>query len=143
MERVEELAQRKIIRIGLSATVNPLDAAARYLGGLYRTGNDFSERPVEIIAPDIERGKELKIHVPVEDYRVLEQGSVWPDIYTSLVKLIREHRSTLVFENDRATAERVAANVNAIADEELCLPITAAFQGTEGWRPRNGSRPVS
>ncbi|NLX77055.1 MAG: DEAD/DEAH box helicase [Clostridiaceae bacterium] len=122
MERVEELAQRKIIRIGLSATVNPLDAAARYLGGLYRTGNDFSERPVEIIAPDIERGKELKIHVPVEDYRVLEQGSVWPDIYTSLVKLIREHRSTLVFENDRATAERVAANVNAIADEELCRP---------------------
>jgi len=32
MERVEELAQRKIIRIGLSATVNPLDAAARLFG---------------------------------------------------------------------------------------------------------------
>ena len=122
MERLEALAQRKIVRIGLSATVNPLDAAARYLGGLYRTENGYRERPVEIIAPAIERGKELKINVPVEDYRVLEQGSVWPDIYALLVKLIREHWSTLVFVNNRATAEKVAANVNSIADEELCRP---------------------
>jgi len=122
MERLEALTQRKIIRIGLSATVNPLDTAARYLGGLYRTDSGYQERPVEIIAPAMERGKELKIHVPVEDYRVLEQGSVWPDIYTSLVKLIREHKSTLVFVNNRATAEKTAANVNTIADEELCRP---------------------
>lgn len=122
MERLEALAQRKIVRIGLSATVNPLDAAARYLGGLYHTENGYEERPVEIIAPVMARSKELKIHVPVEDYRVLEQGSVWPDIYTSLVKLIQEHQSTLVFVNNRATAEKVAANVNTIADEELCCP---------------------
>ena len=122
MERLEALAQRKIVRIGLSATVNPLDAAARYLGGLYHTGSGYEERPVEIIAPAIERGKELKINVPVEDYRVLEQGSVWPDIYALLVKLIREHRSTLVFVNNRAIAEKTAANVNSIADEELCRP---------------------
>ncbi len=122
LERLEALAQRKIVRIGLSATVNPLDAAARYLGGMYHTDSGFEERPVEIIAPVMERSKELKIHVPVEDYRVLEQGSVWPDIYTSLVKLIQEHQSTLVFVNNRATAEKVAANVNTIADEELCYP---------------------
>jgi ATP-dependent Lhr-like helicase len=122
MERLEALANRKIVRIGLSATINPLDAAARYLGGLYRDGNSYTERPVEIIAPVMERGKELKIHVPVEDYRVLEQGSVWPDIYALLVKLIREHKSTLVFVNNRATAEKTAANVNSIADEELCRP---------------------
>ena len=122
MERLEALAQRKIVRIGLSATINPLDAAARYLGGLYRDGNSYTERPVEIIAPAIERNKELKIDVPVEDYRVLEQGSVWPDIYALLVKLIHEHKSTLIFVNNRATAEKTAANVNSIADEELCRP---------------------
>ena len=122
LERLEALAQRKIIRIGLSATVNPLDAAARYLGGLTQIEAGFAPRPVEIIAPAVERSKELKIHVPVEDYRVLEQGSVWPDIYASLVKLIQEHQSTLVFVNNRATAEKVAANVNTIADEELCCP---------------------
>lgn len=122
LERLEALAQRKIVRIGLSATVNPLDAAALYLGGLTQTDAGFAPRPVEIIAPAVERSKELKIHVPVDDYRVLEQGSVWPDIYTSLVKLIQEHQSTLVFVNNRATAEKVAANVNTIADEDLCCP---------------------
>lgn len=122
VERLEALARRRIIRIGLSATVNPLNAAALYLGGYDRTESGFTPRPVEIIAPVMERSKELKIHVPVEDYRVLEQGSVWPDIYTSLVKLIREHQTTLVFVNNRATAEKVAANVNAIADEPLCCP---------------------
>ncbi len=122
LERLEALAQRKIVRIGLSATANPLDAAALYLGGLVQTESGFTPRPVEIVAPPVERSKELKIHVPVEDYRVLEQGSVWPDIYTSLVQLIQEHTSTLVFVNNRATAEKVAANVNTIADEDLCCP---------------------
>ena len=122
MERLEALAERKIVRIGLSATVNPLDTAARYLGGLVHTDKGYSERPVEIICPAMERSKELKIHVPVDDFRVLEQGSVWPDIYTELVKLIKEHQTTLVFVNNRATAEKVATNINSIADDELCCP---------------------
>ena len=95
MERLEALAKRKIVRIGLSATVNPLDTAARYLGGLVHTDKGYSERPVEIICPAMERSKELKIHVPVDDFRVLEQGSVWPDIYTELVKLIKNTKPLL------------------------------------------------
>lgn len=122
MERLETLAVRKITRIGLSATVNPLHTAARFLGGFTQTKDGFSKRPVEIIAPSMERNKELKIHVPVQDFRVPEQGSVWPDIYNALVKQICKHTSTIVFVNNRATAERVAANVNALADREICCP---------------------
>lgn len=122
MERLEVLAEHGLTRIGLSATVNPVETAAKFLGGLSRTGNGFVERPVEIIVPAIKREKEIKIHVPVNDFRVLDQGTVWPDIYDELVKIIPRHKSTLVFVNNRATAERVAANVNSIAGSELCQP---------------------
>jgi len=122
IERLEALAEHELTRIGLSATVNPIETAARFLGGLSQTDNGFRERPVEIIVPVIEREKEIKIHVPVNDYRILDQGSVWPDIYSELARIIPKHQSTLVFVNNRATAEKVAANVNSIAGTEICLP---------------------
>lgn len=122
IERLQNLTEHELIRIGLSATVNPVEAAAAYLGGMKKAGESYEKRPVTIIAPDMERNKELKIHMPVADYRVLEQGTIWPEIYDSVLKLIKEHTSTIVFVNNRAVAEKVAANVNALADEEICRP---------------------
>ncbi|MDU3174382.1 MAG: DEAD/DEAH box helicase, partial [Corynebacterium striatum] len=56
-------------RIGLSATVRPLSAVSNFLGG---------DRPVEIVAPPVEKRWQLDVHVPVEDMSDLptpEQGS--------------------------------------------------------------------
>ncbi|TYQ15818.1 UNVERIFIED_CONTAM: ATP-dependent Lhr-like helicase [Acetivibrio alkalicellulosi] len=122
LERLERLSERKITRIGLSATVNPIDMASRFLGGLKIVDGEYVERSVSIIAPVVERSKEVSVKVPVKDFRVLEQGTVWPDIYELLLKLIKGQKSTLVFVNNRATAERVAANVNNLAEEEICRP---------------------
>lgn len=47
--------------------------------------------------------------------------SIWPAIHPRLVKLIREHRSTMIFVNSRRLAERLAAAINELADEEIAL----------------------
>lgn len=122
VERLQHLVDRPITRIGLSATVNPLERAAAYLGGLEKKDGQYLQRPVTIVAPSMERIKDIKIHMPVADFRALEQGSIWPDIYDSIYKLVKDANSTIVFVNNRAVAERVAANLNSMEDEVICRP---------------------
>lgn len=47
--------------------------------------------------------------------------SIWPAIHPRLVKLIRGHRSTMIFVNSRRLAERLAAAINELAEEEIAL----------------------
>src|SRR5213076_3455717 len=68
------------------------------------------------------RAKELdlEIVVPLEDMTVPEEGSynsVWPSIYPEILKLVSEHRSTIVFVNNRRLAERLALRLNELANE--------------------------
>src|SRR4029453_5124874 len=83
---------------------------------------------------DAARGRALGVVVPVEDLRemgrTLDVGaidddadavrtSIWPYVHPRLLELIREHRSTLIFVNARRLAERLAAQLNDLAGEEL------------------------
>jgi ATP-dependent Lhr-like helicase len=135
LERIEELAQRPIQRIGLSATQRPLDEVARYLGGY---AQDQAPRPVEIVDASARKAFEITVEVPVEDMSRLgevivptideipegpaaavRQRSIWPAIYPRLIELIRAHRSTIVFVNSRRSAERVCAAINELAGAEI------------------------
>jgi len=131
---LERLAARTAVdpqRIGLSATVRPLDEVARFLGG--------TDREVAIVDAGRRKSLEVTVEVPVDDMANLgdrEQlpsgpaaalggaadaspRSIWPAIYPRLLELIRQHRSTIVFVNSRRLAERLAARLNELADEEL------------------------
>ncbi|MBE7519324.1 MAG: DEAD/DEAH box helicase [Thermoflexaceae bacterium] len=129
LERLEHLAGRPFQRIGLSATQRPLDEVAKYLGG---------DRPVRIVDAGASRELDLAVIVPVEDMsrpaeneiihgpsadgRDIEaRSSVWPAIYPRLLELVRAHRSSLIFVNNRRLAERLAARLNDLAGEELVL----------------------
>ncbi len=123
MERLDALLPKPAQRIGLSATVRPLDEVARFLGG---------SRPVEIVAPPAQKQWDLSVVVPVEDMSELgapaadQEGpaageerrtSIWPSIEEEVVDLVDRHRSTIVFANSRRLAERLTARLNEIATE--------------------------
>ncbi|MEX2101849.1 MAG: helicase-related protein, partial [Actinomycetota bacterium] len=132
LERLEELCARRPPRIGLSATQRPLEEIARFLGGHDDGG---ALRPVTIV--DAGRSKQLDVEVvvPVEDMGELgtrldepagdpaaavpQHASIWPAIHPRLLELIRAHRSTLIFVNARRLAERLSAQLNELAGEDL------------------------
>ncbi len=120
LERLCELTRVEPQRIGLSATQRPLEEVGRFLGG---TGRDVS-----IVDAGRLKTMEVRVEVPVEDMTRLTaededsakgMNSIWPAIYPRLLELIRGHRSTIVFVNSRRLAERIAARVNELAEEDL------------------------
>ena len=132
LERLEALADGPPQRIGLSATQRPLETIARFLGG---HADDGSTRPVSIVDAGHRKPMELEVVVPVEDMASLGQPmdlpasgpadtgpsrtSIWPAVHPRLLELIRAHRSTIVFVNGRRLAERLAAQLNELAEEDL------------------------
>ena len=113
LERLRALTQRDFVRIGLSATQRPLEEVARYLGGsdLDEHGQ-LTPRPVAIVDAGLRKDLDLHVVNPVEMFGPLPEKSVWPSIYRLLGDLIREHRSTIVFANNRRTVERITSFLN-------------------------------
>ncbi len=115
MERLVELTGNANgpQRIGLSATQRPLDEIARFLGG--------TDRKVSIVDCGLAKELQLSVRSPVPDLAKVG-GSVWPAVAQLVLDEIRKARTTLVFVNNRAQAERIAARVNTLAEEEIAQP---------------------
>jgi ATP-dependent Lhr-like helicase len=124
-------------RIGLSATQRPLERIARFLVG--------PKRECKIVDAGVAKELDLEIVVPVEDMAdpgapaypsadgnppegepLVHVRSIWPAIYPELLKLVREHTSTIVFVNNRRAAERLAKRLNELHldSPEQELPAT-------------------
>ncbi|MEO5590176.1 MAG: DEAD/DEAH box helicase, partial [Gemmatimonadaceae bacterium] len=123
LERLEALTSQSPQRIGLSATQRPLDEVARYLGGSTGRGEDGDAlfRKVEIVDCGLTKKMEIRVQSPVPDLGNVN-GSVWPAVAPLLLDHIRESKTTLVFVNNRAQAEKIASRVNALAEEEVAQP---------------------
>ena len=134
-------------RIGLSATQRPLERVAQFLVG--------PRRKCEIADAGKPKQLDLKIVVPVEDMTEPDASiekrrdggdsgfpppgdanfdaaptsrSIWPAIYPELLKLVREHISTIIFVNNRRGAERLAKRLNELASEEPSLELPPTEQ---------------
>ncbi len=127
LERLEAETGRPVQRIGLSATQRPLDEIARFLGGFAESGR---QRDVTIVDAGVRKQLELEVIVPVDDMTEfarpsdtpeggVDRSSIWPSIHPVLLELIRAHRTTIVFVNNRRTAERLATSLNELADGEI------------------------
>ncbi|MFJ6437018.1 DEAD/DEAH box helicase [Streptomyces sp. NPDC091416] len=121
LERLDELLPRPARRIGLSATVRPVDEVARFLS---------PRRKVEIVQPPSTKRFDLSVVVPVEDLAELggspatdpdsgqtDKPSIWPHVEERIADLVQAHRSTIVFANSRRLAERLCNRLNEIAYE--------------------------
>jgi ATP-dependent Lhr-like helicase len=109
LERLVEVCG-EFQRIGLSATVRPADEIARFLAG---------DRPVEVLDSGRRRNMDVQVLSTVEDYASLPGESMWDAIVPQLVSLVRAHRTTLVFVQNRGQAERIAAWINDEAGDRL------------------------
>jgi len=118
LERLQQLAAQPIQRIGLSATIRPLDEVARYLGGATWQGEGDARalvpRPVTIVDAGYRKALDLQVETVVDDFRSLSGDSIWPFVTTRVVDLIEQHRTTLIFVNNRRLAERAADWINEV-----------------------------
>ncbi len=113
LERLEELAGRPPVRIGLSATINPLETVAEFLVG-YRDG-----RPRDCLIVDARYAKPLDLRVlcPVDDLIHTPSPQVSQRMYELLADLVRGHRTTLIFTNTRSGTERVVFHLKRLLNE--------------------------
>ncbi len=89
------------LRIGLSATQNPIELVAEFLGGA--RGSE-----VAIVQVGQRRHMDIAIEVPDDELGSVATMSIWDSIHERLAALALEHRSTLVFVNTRRMVERLA-----------------------------------
>jgi ATP-dependent Lhr-like helicase len=120
LERLERLvAPAPLQRVGLSATVRPLEVAARLLVG--------AARPLpEIVDAGQRRDLDLKVEILDDELGAVCTNEQWTEIYDRLAALARDHRSTLVFVNTRRLVERVALHLG----ERLGNETVAAHHGS-------------
>ncbi|HEY8885079.1 MAG TPA: helicase-related protein, partial [Chloroflexota bacterium] len=112
------------------ATVRPLATAARFLGG-QDAAAELAARPVTVVDATYDKKLDLRVVSPLADLRGLAGGSIWSAIVPDVARLIEEHRTTLIFCNNRRLAERTADRLN-----EQRLLISEAESGDVGaYRP--------
>ena len=111
LERLDQLLETSMQRIGLSATQRPLEEIGRFVSG---------DRPIQLVNAGTRKALDLEVVVPLDDMREPgEGGSIWPSIYPAILELVKQHRSTIVFVNNRRLAERLAVRLNELAEEEV------------------------
>ena len=105
LARLDRVAERRPARVGLSATQKPMDQIAAFLTGL-----DDNGAPLDCQILDLGHQRELQLWVETTDVPLaaIPTHDLWDSIYDRLGELIEQHRTTLIFVNTRALAERVA-----------------------------------
>jgi ATP-dependent Lhr-like helicase len=108
---VEQAGLSKPQRIGLSATVKPIEEVAAFLSGR-----------AHIINVGHRRAMELAVEVPRDELGPVATNEMWGEIYDRVAELIHQNRTTLVFVNTRRLAERVAHHLGERLGEGAVLP---------------------
>jgi len=135
LERLEALCQRRLQRIGLSATQKPIEEVAKFLVGAVSSpsprapqrGEEANAKSgVTIIDTGHVRKRDLAIEVPPLPLEAVMSNDAWALVYDRLAQLVQAHRTTLVFVNTRRLAERAARHLS----ERLGKEAVAAHHGS-------------
>src|SRR4249920_3759963 len=116
LERLDHVCGRKLQRIGLSATQKPIEEVAKFL----------TSSSCQIVDKGHKRKMDLAVEVPGSPLEAVMSHEVWKEIYDRLVRLIEEHRTTLITVNTRRLAERMAHQLS----ERLGAEFVAAHHGS-------------
>ena len=124
LERLEALIaqsrpNRPPMRIGLSATQNPIELVAKFL-----VGNGRAEPAIVNIGH--RRALDLAVEVPRSELGPIATNEMWEEVYDRLAELVLQHRSTLVFVNTRRLSERISHHLA----QRLGADAVAAHHGS-------------
>jgi len=116
-ERLQDLIteiekDKRLVRIGLSATVSPLEEVAKFLVGLDDPKKQLY-RDCKIVDVQAIKRMDLRVLCPVQDIMRASHGQMQAAMYDLLHDLIQSHKTTLVFTNTRAATERVVHQLKA------------------------------
>ena len=106
LERLQHLIGT-YTRIGLSATVSPLEEIARFLVG-YEYG---VERNCKIVNVNYLKELDMEVMCPVSDIVLADEEDTRLGMYDMLDDLIQENKTTLIFTNTRSGTERYVYNL--------------------------------
>jgi len=116
LERLSALCGERLLRVGLSATQNPIRAVANFLVGADEHGKPAAD--VAVIDSGHIRTRDLAIETPASPLEAVMSNEVWTEVYDRLQALVDAHRTTLVFVNTRRMAERVAGKLSERLGDE-------------------------
>ena len=107
LERLEKLSEIVPVRIGLSATIAPLEEIALFLVGYKKERRGWKEKGCFIADVSFAKKTDLKVLAPVEIKSTKSAKEMQLGLYSLIDELIQKHRTTLVFTNTRSATERV------------------------------------
>ncbi|WP_010534983.1 ATP-dependent helicase [Brachybacterium squillarum] len=124
LARLDAMTPEAPQRIGLSATVEPVEEVASFLGGAGRP------REVTVVRPPSSKQWDLSVTMPVPDLAAIEppadavdeedvSGTIWPHVERAVLDEVMAHRSTIVFTNSRSQSERLTAKLNSLHRRRL------------------------
>jgi ATP-dependent Lhr-like helicase len=119
LERLRAVTARAPVRVGLSATVRPLETAARLLVGA-------EEALPTIVDSGHRRRLELSLELPDGELEAAISGDQTSEVLDRIAAHVTEHRTTLIFVNTRKLSERVAHELG----ERLGEDQVAAHHGS-------------
>ena len=115
LERLQRVAERPLLRLGLSATQKPIEDVSRYLVG---AANGLADAACAIVNEGHRRAMDLAVEMPKSALDAVMSHEVWAEYYDRLTELIAAHRTTLIFVNTRRMAERIARQLSERIGED-------------------------
>jgi ATP-dependent Lhr-like helicase len=141
LERLAALCDGRLVRIGLSATQNPINTIAHFLIGASPQGLPADEVTIADIGH--QRRRELVLEVPDAPLEAVMSAEVWDQVYDRLMRLIEAHRTTLVFVNTRLSTRAAWPNGSRTScrngwASRRSPPIMAVWPRISGFPPSSG-----
>ena len=125
VERLERLSNH-MTRVGLSATISPIEEVAKFLVGYDKD----KPRPCKIVDVQFIKQLDLKVLSPVKNLIDVPHNEVHHSMYELIHKMAKEHKTTLIFTNTRSGTERVVHNLKDKFPKEYNAENVGAHHGS-------------
>lgn len=120
VERLCALAEKQVVRIGLSATQRPIDEVGRLLVGNESITPD-GKPDCLVIDTGRSRTIDLAIELPQRELGPIASHETWDEVLDSVTRLVQNHGTTLVFVNTRRLVERISHQLSTRLGEDAVV----------------------